>query len=333
MTFSWLAHDFLMPLSCLSHDFFLNFFLWNSCDFLMSSSWLYHDFIMTLSWLSRDFLMIFSWRSHEFLMTFSWLCHDFVMTFSWISLDFLMTFSLVSHDFLMTFSWLSHEIITTFTWLSYEFHMNCLWISHDFLMTFSWLSYDFLLTFSWLSHDFLMNFSQLSDDFSWTFELAMVCAVSALVVEIGARNIRGRFGIQELDSKPGNRFRETGQILDSSRRFTYLGIFVTIPTNAKEFTSNVHKIWSTVSRTVEDVQNLNSNSNLKSLRRDKETRRQLYKGKVELIVSTCQPVKPICLHRFPSRSPQHVLCQCQTASPKPSEIWRRQYAWTIIGLK
>ena len=81
-----------------------------------------------------------------------------------------MNFSQLSHDFLMNFSWISHDFLMTFSWLSL-----------DFLMTFSWLFHDFLLTFSWRSHDFLMNFSWLSDDFSWTSELAMVCAVSALV--------------------------------------------------------------------------------------------------------------------------------------------------------
>ena len=52
--------------------------------------------------------------------------------------------------------------------------MSFSWFSHEFLMSFSWVSLDFLMT--------LMNFSWLSQDFSWLSELAMVCAVSALVI-------------------------------------------------------------------------------------------------------------------------------------------------------
>ena len=59
--------------------------------------------------------------------------------------------------------------------------MTFLWLSHDFLINFSLLSNTFLLTFLWLSHEFLMTFSWLSHDFPWLSELAMVCAVLALV--------------------------------------------------------------------------------------------------------------------------------------------------------
>ena len=89
-----------------------------------------------------------------------------------------MNFSQLSHDFCMNFSWFSHELLMTFSWLSL-----------DFLMTFSWLFHDFLLTFSWLSPDFLINFSWFSHDFSWTSELAMVCAVSGLVIVTIVANI------------------------------------------------------------------------------------------------------------------------------------------------
>ena len=70
----------------------------------------------------------------------------------------------------MTFSWLSHDFLMTFSWFS-----------HDLLINFSCLSHDFLITLLWISHDFLINISWFSHDFLWLFELAMVCAVSALV--------------------------------------------------------------------------------------------------------------------------------------------------------
>ena len=120
-------------------------------------------------------------------MTFSWGSHNSLMTFSWLSLDFLLTFSLVSQDFLMTFSWFSHEFLTTFLWLSHDFILtfyDFLVPFRDFLFTFLWLSHDLFMTFSWLSHNFLINFSWLSHHFSWTSELAMVCALLALVAII-----------------------------------------------------------------------------------------------------------------------------------------------------
>ena len=157
--------------------------------------------------------MTFSWLSHKSLITFLWLWpsrHHLTLsrhhlTPSWHHLKTSQHHLTPSRHYVspswynlslfnMAFAWkASHGLVATHSgrdrvtsnWTDKNRHV-CNWMRAWLSMTLSWLFHDFFMTFSWLSHEFLMNFSWLSLDFlmtcSWLSELAMVCAVLALVI-------------------------------------------------------------------------------------------------------------------------------------------------------